>query len=233
MSERILGLVGGTGPESTVDYYRSLVETWERRAPTASYPRLIIDSLEGRRLFAALAEGDWRRIGDQVVEAIGQLAAAGAGAVMLASNATHLAFHEIVPRSSLPLIHIADATSKVAAGSGLRRLGLLATTFVARSPMYPERLAAAGIETVLPNAEEQAWIHERYFDELIRGILSDATRSGLEAIVWAMRERDGVDGVILGGTELALILTEPTCAGIPVINSVRAHVDAGIDWLLG
>ena len=233
MSERILGLVGGTGPESTVDYYRTFIEVWQRRSPVDSYPRVIINSVEARRLFAALEVEAYDRIADQVVEALGQLASAGVGRAMLASNATHLAFEQIAPRSPLPLIHIADVTAAAAAARGLRRLALIGTRYVTQSSMYPDRLRAAGIATVIPTDAEQAWIHERYFNEFVRGVFLDATRDGLAKIVGAMRTRDRVDGVILGGTELALILTEPTCAGVPVLNTARIHVEGGVDWLLG
>jgi len=115
---RVLGIVGGTGPESTVDYYRSLIASWRRRRPDGSYPRVVIDSVEAGRLFANLASADLDAVGRQLGEAVSMLAAAGCGRALLASNASHLAFERIKPTPRIPLIHIVDAARDVALRSG-------------------------------------------------------------------------------------------------------------------
>jgi len=230
---RILGIVGGTGPESTVDYYRSIIASWQRRTDDGSYPRLIINSVEAGGIFRDLAEQDHVRIAGAIVPAIEQLAAAGAGIALLASNATHLAFDQIAPASPLPLIHIVDAATDAAVAAGYRRLGIFGTRFVMESTMYPERFEARGATVVVPTAEERDYIHARYFGELVRGILLDETRDALVGIAARMCDRDGIDGLILGGTELSLILTEPSYAGVPILNTAKIHAEAAVDWLLG
>jgi aspartate racemase len=152
---------------------------------------------------------------------------------MLASNASHLAFDQIDPPPSIPLIHIVDTAREAATRAGYRRLGMLGTRFVMESDLYPARFGPAGIEVVVPAPGEQDLVHRIYFDELVAGIVRDESRQALGAVVATMRERDGIDGVILGGTELALILTEPTCAGVPVLNTAQIQVDAAVEWLLG
>ncbi len=229
--ERILGIVGGVGPESTIDYYRRLVAGWRERRPDGSYPRVIIDSVEAGRLTRALAEGDYGRLAEGLGQAVSELAAAGAGAALLASNTSHLVFDEIAARAPIPLIHIVDAAREVALRRGYRRLGLFGTRFVMESALYPERFAPA-IEIVLPNAQEQAWIHAKYFGELIPGTILDATRDELVSIIAALRARDAIDGLLLGGTELALILTADEYAGVPILDTARIHIDAALDWLL-
>jgi aspartate racemase len=134
-------------------------------------------------------------------------------------------------RAPIPLIHIADAAREAALTRGYRRLGLLGTRFVMRAPMYPQRFAP-DIEIVVPNEEEQAYVHAKYFGELIPGTILDATRDGLVSIIAALRARDAIDGLILGGTELALILTADEYAGVPILDTARIHVDAALDWLL-
>ncbi len=233
MSERILGVVGGTGPESTVDYYRLLVAIWQERAPEPSYPRVIINSLNGPRVFAALAAGTYDKVAVEISPALEELAAAGVGTVLVASNAGHLAFEEYAPHSPVPLIHIADAAREAAIAGGMGRVALIGTRYVVEASMYPDRFRPAGIELVVPNEDELAWIHEIYLAQLVPGILLDTTRARLEAIVQRMRDEDGVDGLLLGGTELALILRDPTCAGVPVLNTSRLHAAAGVDWLMG
>jgi aspartate racemase len=231
--DRTLGIVGGTGPESTADYYRSLIAIWRERGPADTFPRVIINSVEGGAIIRLLGAGDYAAVGTALSFAVRQLAAAGAGAALLASNASHLAFDEIAPTSPIPLIHIVDAAVAEARAHDHRRLALFGTRFVMESDLYPARFGRAGIEVVTPGAKEQASIHEAYLGELVRGIVRDSTRDRLLEIASAMRDSEGIDGVILGGTELALILSEPSYAGIPILNTARIHVEAGVDWLLG
>ena len=231
--ERMLGIVGGTGPESTVDYYRSLIATWRRRRPDGSYPRVVINSIEAGRVFRNLAAADWAAVGRDLGPAVAALAAAGCHRALLASNASHLAFDAIDPPASIPLIHIVEAARGAAEKAGHRRMGLLGTRFVMESDLYPSRLGPADIEVVTPNAREREIVHEIYFGELVQGIVRDESRRTLTSVVAALREREAIDAVILGGTELALILTDPMCAGIPVLNTAQIHVDAAVDWLLG
>jgi aspartate racemase len=231
--ERILGIVGGTGPESTIDYYRSLVATWRRRQPDGSYPRVLINSIEAGRLFASLGTADYAAAGADLGAAIAMLNAGGCQRALLASNACHLAFDRIDPPPSIPLIHIVDTARDAASRAGYRRLGLLGTRFVVESDLYPSRFAPAGMAIVVPTEEEREAVHAIYMGELLEGVVRDESRQALASVVGAMRDRDGIDAVILGGTELALILTDPTCAGIPVLNTAQTHVDAAVDWLIG
>ena len=230
---RILGIVGGTGPESTIDYYRSIVALWQQRTGDGSYPRMIINSVEAGRIFRLLGAGDYAGVAEDISAAVAQLAAAGAGAAILASNASHLAFDEIQAGSSIPLIHIVDAARGAAVARGHRRLGIFGTRFVMEAPMYPERFGAHGLMVVAPKPDEQGYIHEKYFCELVPGVFADETRRGLVAIIARMRDRDEIDGLILGGTELALILTEPAYADVRILNTAQTHAEAAVEWLLG
>ncbi len=229
---RVLGIVGGTGPESTIDYYRRLVAGWRRRRPDGSYPRVLIDSIEAGTVIRAIGEGDLDRAASDLADAVAELEAAGAGRALLASNAVHLAFDRVAGRSRIPLIHIVDAARAAAESRGYRRLALLGARFVMESPMYPERFGAA-FEIVTPNETERAWVHDVYMNELIPGIVRDETRDGLVRVIAAMRDRYGLDAAILGGTELATILTQDVYAGVPMLDTAGVHVDAALDWLLG
>jgi aspartate racemase len=230
--ERILGIVGGTGPESTIDYYRSLIRTWRQRRPDGSYPRVIINSIEAGRVFANLGTADYAAVGRDLGPAVAALAAAGCQRALLASNASHLAFELIEPPPAIPLIHIVDAARDAAVSAGYRRLGLIGTRFVMESDLYPARLAPAGLEVVLPTPDEREKVHAIYFGELVDGVIRDESRDALRKVVVAMRQRDGIDAIVLGGTELALIITESTFAGVPVLNTAQVQVDAAVDWLL-
>jgi aspartate racemase len=228
----MIGVVGGTGPESTIDYYRRFLATWRRRGPDGTYPRLIINSVEGGGVIRGLGEGRFDEVATVLGDAVDQLAAAGAGAALLASNASHLIYDRIAARSPIPLINILDVTRPAAEAGGHRRLGLFGARFVMESPLYPDRFAGSGIEIVVPAEADRAWIGRIYLEELVQGVILDETRDRLVAIAAELRDRDGIDGLVLGGTELALILPEPTYAGLPILNTAQIHVEAAVDWLL-
>lgn len=230
--ERILGIVGGIGPESTIDYYRALVATWRRRRPDGSYPRVIIDSVEAGRVIRLLGEGEFAAAGRMLGAALRELAAAGCACALIASNATHLAFGQIEPPPPMPMIHIVEAAREAAIGRGHRRLGLIGTRFVMQSRLYNDRFEPAGFKVVVPPAAEQELVHAIYMGELLLGDIRDDSRERLVEVIDAMRERDAIDGLILGGTELALTLTEPTYAGVAIVNTAQIQVDAAVDWLL-
>jgi aspartate racemase len=213
---RVIGVVGGTGPESTIDYYRRFLATWARRGPVGTYPRVIIDSVEGGGVISGLAEGRFGDVAEVLVEAVDELAAAGVGTALLASNASHLAYERVAARARSRSSTSSTSREPRPRPAGHRRLGLFGTRFVVESPLYPDRFSPAGIEIVIPDEADRAWIGRVYLDELVRASSSTRRRDRLVEIAAGMRDRDGIDGLILGGTELALILTEPTCAGLPV-----------------
>jgi aspartate racemase len=229
---RVLGIVGGTGPESTIDYYRRLISTWRARRQDGSSPRVIINSLETGAVLRLLGEGDFDAVGRLVGSGLAELGAAGCGAVLLASNAVHLAYDHIEPPAPMPLIHIVDVARDAAVAAGHRHLGMIGTTFVAQSRLYPDRFEPAGLTVVVPRPEEQAIVHQIYMGELVLGEFRDDSRQRLVDLIARMRDRDGIDGLILGGTELALTLTEPTYAGVPILDTARIHVAAAVDWLI-
>lgn len=230
---RILGVVGGIGPELTIDYYRRFIDTWRDRGPAGTWPRLIIDSVEGGEVVRLLGEGDFARVAAILSVTVDQLTSAGAGVAMIASNATHLAFEGVRASYAIPLIHIVDVTAVAANRRGFRRVGLIGTRFVMQADLYPEQFGPKGIDVITPHDAEQDEVHHIYMDELLPGVVRDVSRERLVSVIDRMRERDGIDAVVLGGTELALILTASEYAGVAVLNTAQIHVEAGIDWLLG
>ena len=114
----------------------------------------------------------------------------------------------------------------------LQRLALFGTRFTMQAALFPEAFARRGMNIVVPNEEEREFIHEKYMGELFRGAILDETRAALVDIVEIMKKRDGVDGLILGGTELSLILREPTAAGLPVLDTTQIHVETALEWMV-
>jgi len=229
---KTLGIIGGTGPESTIEYYERLIAGYKRRHPDGRPPSLIINSVDNTQLLEWFTAGELAKVVDYLAREIGRLERAGADFALVAANTPHLVFDELQQRVRLPLLSIVETTADTAISAGLRRLALFGTRFTMRAPMFPDAFARRNLAIVVPKADEQQFIDDKYFSELFVGTILDETRAALLDIVGTMKQRDGVDALILGGTELSLILREPTAAGLPVLDTTQIHVDAAIDRLL-
>ena len=167
-----------------------------------------------------------------LVPEIDRLAKAGADFGLISANTPHVVFDAVSARSPIPLISIVEATADVAAKRGLQQLALFGTILTMESRFYPQTFARRKLTIVIPNDKERAFIHDKYMNELFHGVIRDETRSDLVEIAATMKARDGIDGLILGGTELSLILTDPQYRGIPVLDTTQIHVDAIVSMAL-
>ncbi|HMJ05254.1 MAG TPA: amino acid racemase [Chthoniobacterales bacterium] len=229
---KTLGIIGGTGPESTIEYYRRLLAIYAARSSDGHAPSLLIKSIDNKQLLDLAGANQLAQLTDYLASEVECLGRAGAGLVLLAANTPHLVFAEVERRSAIPMLSIVTTTRAAAAAAGLRRLALFGTRFTMQARFYPEIFAQQKIAIITPNEAEQACIHDKYMNELLGGIIRAETRERLLDIVQAMQEREQIDGVILGGTELSLILRESTAAGLPVLDTTQIHVEAAVDWLL-
>jgi aspartate racemase len=221
---KTLGLIGGTGPESTIDYYRLLVAKYREQADGNS-PSLIINSVNLKLMIEWMTAGELGRVADYLSAAFEQLAKAGADLAALTANTPHIVFDELQQRTALPLISIVEATCDKAQSLGLKRVGLFGTLFTMQAPFYPAVFSRSDVKLVVPNDEEQNYIHEIYLGELLKDVFLPETRTNLLAIADAMKARDGIEAVILGGTELPLLLRDETHNGLPLLDTTRIHVD--------
>jgi aspartate racemase len=228
---RSVGLVGGIGPESTIDYYRRILEAWEREAPGTS-PSIVIDSLDVRRGLW-LVEKDRPAFIAYLVASVQRLAAAGVDFVAMTANTPHVVFDEIVARANVPLVSIVEACAEEARRLGLHRLGLFGTRFTMEAPMYPKVFGRHGMAVVAPNDAERALVHDRYVNQLLNGEFRDDTRQEFLSLIDRLRDEAKIDGVILGGTELTLLLKAPVIAGIPTLDTTALHVAAIVEGLRG
>jgi aspartate racemase len=221
---RTAGLVGGLGPETTVEYYRRIVAAWRAQEPTSA-PAIVIDSIDVQKVFRLVA-ADRNELADYLSASIDRLARAGADFAAITANMPHLVFDAINKRSTIPLISIVGTCAKEAQRRGLRRVALLGTRFTMEATMYPDGLRQLQIETVIPNEAERTFVHEHYVGEMIKGVFREDVRDRVISIVERLRESEGIDGVILGGTELTLLLPLDEIAGLPALNTTAIHVDS-------
>jgi aspartate racemase len=229
---RTLGIIGGVGPESTIDYYQQIIALYRERNPDGSYPPLIINSVDLSKGRALVEANDRAGLTRYLVDEIGKLAKAGADFGLIAANTPHLVFDEVARESALPLISIVEATCAAAKSRGSKRLGLFGTRYTMQSDFFPKVFSKEGIELVVPDAHDQDYIHEKYFDELVVGKFLPETRAGLFAIVDRMKAKIDIDGIVLAGTELPLILREPSRSGIPFLDTTKIHCQAAVTEML-
>jgi aspartate racemase len=226
-----VGIVGGLGPESTIDYYRRILATWERDDPSTA-PSIVIDSLDVRRALR-LVETDRPALIEYLLASVRRLAAAGADFAVMTANTPHIVFDDIAARSPVALLSIVEECAREARHRGLRRLALLGTRFTMDGPFYPSVCARYGVAVVPPSDTERAWVHERYIGELLKGEFREDTRRGFISLVSRLRDQERIDGVILGGTELPLLLPTPVIAEVPALDTTELHVAAIVTRLRG
>jgi aspartate racemase len=229
---KTLGMIGGVGPESTIDYYQQIIALYRERNPDGSYPPLIINSVDLSKGRALVEANDRAGLTRYLVEEIGKLGKAGADFGLIAANTPHLVFDEVARESAIPLISIVEATCAAAKSRGLKKLGLFGTRYTMQSDFFPKVFSKTGIELVVPDADDQDYIHEKYFDELVVGKFLPETRAGLFAIVDRMKAKIDIDGIVLAGTELPLILREPSRSGIPFLDTTKIHCEAAVTEML-
>ena len=232
---KTLGIVGGIGPESTIEYYRFILEVCRKRAeshregaPVPTAPHIIIDSLDVDRGIAMLEANDLVALTDYIADSVARLVRAGAEIALIAANTPHIVFDEVQARATIPMISLVEAARDRARSLGLTRLGLLGTGFTMRGRFYPEVFARAGLELVTPEDEEKALIHRAYLGELLHNQFRPETRDAIVGVIDRLRKDEGIQSVILAGTELPLLLRGAEPEGITFLDTTLIHVDAAV-----
>ncbi len=224
LASKTVGIVGGIAPESTIQYYRQIVNAYQALTNDTEFPPVIINSIHMTKMLNLIGAKKLTEVTEYLLHEIQKLHHAGADFAVLASNTPHIVFDELQQQSPIPLISIVETACIEAKTQGLKRLGILGTKFTMQATVYPRVFAQAGIEIVSPRPEEQDIIHGIYMGELVKGDLRPESREQLLLIIEIMKRRDQLDGVILGGTELPLILTQPSHDGLPLLDTTKLHV---------
>ena len=229
---KTLGIVGGIGPESTIEYYRFILDGYRVRVPDGSAPRLIIDSIDVNHGIGLLEANDLAGLTNYMSESVERLARAGAEIALIAANSPHLVFDAVQQRSPIPLLSIVQAACDHARGLGLQRLGLLGTGFTMRERFFPDVFDRAGLELVTPRADERAIIHQKYIGELLQNQFLPETRRTILGIIERMRDDEQIEALLLAGTELPLLLRGAEPAGMAFLDTTLIHVQAAVDAIV-
>ncbi|HYI09958.1 MAG TPA: amino acid racemase [Thermoanaerobaculia bacterium] len=228
---KTLGIIGGIAPESTIEYYRAIVEIHRRRADGA-YPSVIINSIDLTKMIGFVAAGQLDELVEYLLHELERLAEAGVALALFASNTPHIVFDRVQERSPVPLVSIVDVAAEAAVRAGVRRMALFGTRFTMQARFYREVFAARGIEVVAPPADDLELIHTKYMNELVQGQFLEATREQVLGVVERMQAAAGIDGVILGGTELPLLLRMEEWQGVRFLDTGRMHVEEAVTRML-
>ena len=221
-----IGIIGGLGPEATVDYYNQIIRKFNKMGDDLNYPEIIIYSVNLSEFIAHMEKEEYGIVTEKFLDLIAKLKSAGADFAIMTANTPHLLFDEIQVRSELPLISIVEATLQETLKQGYKRPGLIGTKFTMGKGFYEAVFQKDGIPLVLPKENEKRFLHEKLFTEIELGIFKETTRLEMLKIVQRMINEDGIDSLILGCTEFPLILTEKSYLGIPMLNTTFIHVES-------
>ena len=191
---KTLGIVGGIGPESTVVYYRSIVSAYREQKQDGSYPPIVINSIDLTKMLGLIGANQLAEVTEYLVEEVRRLTEAGADFGLLAANTPHIVFDEISRQSPIPLISIVEVTCEEAQSLRLKKVGLFGTRFTMQKRFFPEVFSKAGIALAIPEPGEQDYIHDKYMNELVHGVILPETRVQLLMIADRMIAQQGIDG---------------------------------------
>lgn len=227
---KLLGLIGGMSWESSAEYYRLINQGVRDRVGPSVSARCLLWSFDFSEIEALQMAGDWQRATDLLIDAARRLETAGCTALLICTNTMHKMADDVQAAVDIPLMHIADPAAAQARKLGCRKVGLLGTAFTMEQPFYRERLAAAGLEVIVPSAEERADVHRIIYDELIAGLISESSRATYHTIAERLAAQ-GAEAIILGCTEIGLLLRDGDCS-VPLLDTTALHATAAVDYLL-
>lgn len=225
---KTIGILGGLGPESTVDYYKELIKGFNdlNGAGILNYPEIIIYSVNIATFISLLEERNYYEATNHLAQSINNIRNAGADFAVISSNTPHLLFNDIQSKVDLPLISIVDVCAQKAQAMNIKRCGLLGTKFTMQNDFYHKVFERYDIEIFVPDNSQIDVIHTKLFNELELGILKEDTKNEILDIVLDLKAKHNIESIILGCTEFPLMFREETYCEIPFLNTTKIHVEA-------
>lgn len=229
---KTLGLIGGMSWESTIPYYRQINETVKQHLGGLHSARIVLYSVDFHEIEQLQHAGRWDEAGELVADAGRRLERAGADALVLCTNTMHKVAAQIEAAVDVPLLHIADPTARAIRAAGLSRIGLLGTRFTMEQAFYRSRLEEAhGLRVVTPQAEDREAVHRIIYEELCLGEIRDASRDTYLSVIERLRN-DGAEAIILGCTEISLLIEPRHVEDMPLFDTTRLHAIHAAEWAL-
>jgi len=227
---KTIGLIGGMSWESTVEYYRLINEEVKARLGGLHSAKCLLYSVDFDEIEHYQATDDWKSAARALSEAAVRLERGGADFIVLCTNTMHKVADEIRASVSIPLLHIADATAEKILSKDIKRIGLLGTRYTMEQEFYKSRLEEKGLRVMIPGERDRAIVHRIIYEELCLGKILEESRGQFIRIIDALAGR-GAEGVILGCTEIGLLLKEED-SRVPLFDTTRIHAEAAVDFAL-
>ena len=228
---KTIGLVGGTGWVSTLDYYRYFNELVFKNTDGESTAEVIINSVNYPAIAKLTAAGKWDDITKIITEAALALQTAGADCILLGANTMHNIAPQVKAAINIPFIHIAEETGKEIKKKGLKKVALLGTKYTMQLPFFKDVLASMKIETIIPNENDIQIINDAIYKELALGIITAVTKENYLQIMQKLQQ-EGAEGIILGCTEIPLLI-KPNDFDLPLFDTTFIHANAAVNFSLG
>jgi aspartate racemase len=220
-----IGMLGGMSWESSAEYYRLANVIVRERLGGLHSAKIVLHSVDFAEIERMQVEGRWDDAGKALADAAAQVEAGGADFLLLCTNTMHKVFDQVQAAVSIPMIHLGDTTAEAIKAAGLTTVGLLGTGFTMDQPFYRERLQSHGLRVLLPSTEDRATVHRIIYDELCLGVVRDESRRAYQDVIARF---DGAQGVILGCTEIELLINQHDVP-LPVFPTTRLHVEAAVE----
>ncbi len=226
-----IGILGGMSPESTAEYYQFITRRYTERFGDYGYPEIIIYSVSFQPYVDWPGAERWDLVAQGLSEAAQRLEAAGADFIIIATNTMHLVFDEVQAAVNVPMLSLLEVVGDAILTRGLKTVGLLGTKFTMEKPLYHNALAKKGITVLVPNAADRAYVNQVIYDELVAGDIRAESRAGYVEIINKLAQQ-GAEGVILGCTEIPLLVSESD-VGLPLFDTTLIHAEAALNYALG
>jgi aspartate racemase len=224
---KTIGILGGLAPESTKTYYEHITRTYYEKYGDYNYPEILIYSVNFQKYVEWQNAGNWSAAADDMVEVINALHQAGAQFGVIATNTMHKVFDDVQARSPMPLISIMDATADKIGQATMKKVGLIGTIFTMQESFYQDALAKRNIEVIVPHKEDQEYVNRVIYNELTLGEIEPESKTRFIDIVKILNS-EGAEGVILGCTEIPMLITEDDCR-VPLFNTTLIHAEKALD----
>ncbi|MEA3431963.1 MAG: aspartate/glutamate racemase family protein [candidate division WOR-3 bacterium] len=228
---KTIGLIGGMSWESTSEYYRIINEAIRENLGGLHSAKIVMYSVDFEEIEQLQHEGKWDDATNLMIDAASRVERGGADFVLICTNTMHRMAEDVIGNINIPLLHIADATAEKIASSGLKKIGLLGTKFTMEQDFYKGRLIRKyGLEVIIPNESDREIVHNVIYNELCLGEIKDTSREQFKIIIKSLID-DGAQGIILGCTELPLLINQNDCA-VPLFDTTEIHAKAAVEYAL-
>lgn len=226
-----LGIIGGMGPESTLLYYKEIAEQFQKRDALGSFPELTIETVNMYKMLGFCLKGDYENLAGYLSQAVKNAESAKADFIILASNTPHVVFETLQENASVPMLSIVEPVFHAVRKQNLKKIAWLGTAFTMEQDYFKKIFIENGITVLVPNKQERDFIDQTIARELEFGIIKENSKKEIDQIVNRMISEEGIDGIILGCTELPLMYGDNSFP-VPCFDTMKYHIKGIVDYML-